>query len=231
MKKAILCIAALSFVLVWAFVHVPAADAAYRVYLKNGWVISGVSSYVKSNGEMRLSYGGGVVAVPQKDVLRIEKYGGMEELPPPAEALPGEAPGEAMGPPAAPPQPGPEDGARRAELKQQLDRIEGRLGEIKKKEDELASVRKEYDTVRLRIEVLFEQGRKAALQAGKGEAQWFEFLPTKERQWAQMNSIKKNELEAKLESLEKELEPLKTEKESLLQDKERLQKELSGLKG
>jgi hypothetical protein len=230
MKKTVFCVSVLSFVLFGAFVLMPAADAAYRVYLKNGWVISGVASYVKSNGEMKLSYGGGVVSVPRKDVLRIEKYGGTEALPPPAEALPEGAPGEAVSP-SAPTEPGPANEARRTELKKELDRIEGRLGEIKKKEDELAEVRKEYDTVRLRIEVLFQQGRKAALQAGKSEAQWFQFLPTKERQWAQMNSIKKNELEAKLESLEKEMEPLRTEKESLLQDKERLQKDLGSLKG
>ncbi len=70
------------------------ADAAYKIYLLNGSVISGVSSYEKQNGEVTIYFGGGSMAVSQKDILKIEEtgaperdfriQGGHEEAPPPA---------------------------------------------------------------------------------------------------------------------------------------------------
>lgn len=54
-------------------------DAAYKVYLKNGSAISGVSSYEKSNGEVTIYFGGGSVGVSDKDILRIEETGAPEK--------------------------------------------------------------------------------------------------------------------------------------------------------
>ncbi|GAB4390692.1 MAG: hypothetical protein Kow0025_24460 [Thermodesulfovibrionales bacterium] len=212
------------------------APAAYKIYLRNGSVISGVGAYVKSGGEVRFSYGGGVAAVPENDVLRIEQYGGPAEAAgdaeapaPAAEAEPA-APSEGQGE-AQPQGPSEADRARADRLRQEVERINGRLAEIGEKEDELARTKQEYDRIRLRIEILFQQGRKGAIAAGKSEAQWFQFLPAKERQWAQMNSIKKNELEAKIKSLEEELAPMADEKQRLMEERGRLEGELRGLKG
>jgi hypothetical protein len=72
------------------------SDAAYKIYLKNGSVISGVSSYEKSNGDVDIFFGGGSMGIPAKDILKIEETetremdfrmqqapGGREEAPPP----------------------------------------------------------------------------------------------------------------------------------------------------
>ena len=73
------------------------SDAAYKIYLKNGSVISGVSSYEKSDGDVNIFFGGGSMGIPAKDILKIEETetpemdfrmqqapGGQEESPPPA---------------------------------------------------------------------------------------------------------------------------------------------------
>ena len=49
------------------------SDAAYKVYLKNGSVISGVSSYEKNNGDVNIFFGGGSMGIPLKDILKIEE--------------------------------------------------------------------------------------------------------------------------------------------------------------
>ncbi|GAB4408897.1 MAG: hypothetical protein OHK0032_04370 [Thermodesulfovibrionales bacterium] len=49
------------------------SSAAYKVYLKNGSVISGVSSYDKRNGEVTVYFGGGSIGISEKDILKIEE--------------------------------------------------------------------------------------------------------------------------------------------------------------
>jgi hypothetical protein len=49
------------------------SDAAYKVYLKNGSVLSGVSSYEKNNGEVTIYFGGGSMGIPEKDILKIQE--------------------------------------------------------------------------------------------------------------------------------------------------------------
>lgn len=53
--------------------------AAYKVYLKNGSVISGVSSYEKQDGEVVIHFGGGYIGVSEKDILRIEESAAPEK--------------------------------------------------------------------------------------------------------------------------------------------------------
>ncbi len=55
------------------------ADAAYKVYLKNGSVMSGVSFYEKKNGEVTIYFGGGSIVVAEKDILKIEETGAPEK--------------------------------------------------------------------------------------------------------------------------------------------------------
>lgn len=232
MKKTVPVILSVFLLLAAAY---PAA-AAYRIYLKNGSIISGVDAYVRAGGEMRFSYAGGIAAIPEGEVLKVEEYGGLPKAPaesemaPPGEAALPEEPEGGMKAPA-PAGPSPEDQAKAERLRQELQRVDDRLAEIRDKEEELARTKEEYDRIRLRIELLFQQGRKGAVQAGKSEAQWFQFLPAKERQWAQMNSIKKNQLEAKIESLEAELEPMTDEKQRLLEQKREIEGELRSLQG
>jgi hypothetical protein len=55
------------------------AYAAYNIYLKNGSVMSGVSSYEKEGGEVTIHFSGGSIGVSEKDILRIEETGAVEK--------------------------------------------------------------------------------------------------------------------------------------------------------
>ncbi len=48
------------------------ASAAYTIHLRNGSVISGVSSYEKRDGEITIFFGGGSMGIPESDILKIE---------------------------------------------------------------------------------------------------------------------------------------------------------------
>jgi len=50
-----------------------ASEAAYKIYLKNGSVISGVKSYEKQNGEILIQFEGGSIGVPQSDIQKIQE--------------------------------------------------------------------------------------------------------------------------------------------------------------
>jgi len=73
MKKV--SIALLGFVLLLPLT----AGAAYKVYLKNGSVISGVGSYEKSGDDIIIQFGGGSMGIKGKDVLKIEQTGAPEK--------------------------------------------------------------------------------------------------------------------------------------------------------
>lgn len=55
------------------------ALAVYKIYLKNGSVISGVSTYEKKDGEVLIHLGGGSMGIPEKDILKIEESGVSEK--------------------------------------------------------------------------------------------------------------------------------------------------------
>ena len=60
--------------LVFFLVLLPlASEAAYKVYLKNGSVISGVQSYEKRDGEILIHFEGGSIGVPQNDIRKIQE--------------------------------------------------------------------------------------------------------------------------------------------------------------
>jgi predicted RNase H-like nuclease (RuvC/YqgF family) len=60
--------------LVFSLVLLPlASEAAYKVYLKNGSVISGVKSYEKHDGEILILFEGGSIGVPQNDIQKIQE--------------------------------------------------------------------------------------------------------------------------------------------------------------
>ena len=55
------------------------SEAAYKIYLKNGSVISGVSSYEKKGGEVTVYFSVGSMAISEKDILKIEGTETLEE--------------------------------------------------------------------------------------------------------------------------------------------------------
>lgn len=54
------------------------SDAAYKIYLKNGSVLSGVSSFEKKAGEVTVYFNGGSIGISEKDIVKIEETGAPE---------------------------------------------------------------------------------------------------------------------------------------------------------
>lgn len=190
------------------------------IYLKNGMTIENVISYKLVNGRYMLYIHGGVVEILATDVLKIVE----KDVIKPPEPLPEEVK------PAPTNEKSLEDKKERiSELKRRIKELDTRLSKIKKVEDEQAELKKQYDEVRLRIEVLFQKGRKAAQSAGKDISTWFQFLSPQEREWIQINTFKKKELEDKLKEKEEELAPLLEDKEDILKEKQELSDELERL--
>lgn len=55
------------------------ADAGYKVYLKNGSLLSGVSSIEKKPGEVIIYFGRGSISISEKDILKIEEIETLEK--------------------------------------------------------------------------------------------------------------------------------------------------------
>ena len=55
------------------------SEAAYKIYLKNGSVISGVRSYEKKGAEVTVYFSGGSMAISEEDILNIEGTETLEE--------------------------------------------------------------------------------------------------------------------------------------------------------
>jgi hypothetical protein len=55
------------------------SEAAYKIYLKNGSVISEVNSYEKKGGEVTVYFGAGSIMIPENDIQKIEEAGSFEE--------------------------------------------------------------------------------------------------------------------------------------------------------
>ncbi len=129
------------------------ADAAFKVYLKNGSVLSGVSSYEKKGGEVIIYYGGGSIGVPEREVLKIEETEAPEkdfrgpEAPPVEEAIPSPPPAEETGNKAA------RTDALRAELdsvNSEIQAVEAEEARIVQAINNRKGVRLTYNTLQLR---------------------------------------------------------------------------------
>jgi len=107
------------------------ADAAYKIYLKNGSVMSGVSSYEKKNGEVTIYFGGGSIGVPERDILKIEETGAPEK-----DFRAPEVPGrQEEAPPAAPPAEETGNKSARADaLRADLDSVDSEIRAVEEEE-------------------------------------------------------------------------------------------------
>ncbi len=218
------------FLFSMAFLFAAQAHAAYRIYLKNGSVISGVGSYARSDGNIEFSIGGGTVGIPVKDIAKIEKYeeeGGTVEAP--AYAPPAKEKNKTT-PQAG--QPGPSSGQKKA-IRDRLAGINRRLEKIKEKEAEYQKLKDQYQEVMLRIQNLFNQGRQRAIAAGESpltaNQQYLQFLTPEEHQMVQANFLEKQDLEEKIKDMETNVLPrLKEEKQRLLDEKQQAEAQLGG---
>jgi hypothetical protein len=134
MKKVVILIIVLLF---------PAYSyAAYKIYLKNGSVISGASSYQEREGEIEVYFSTGSMTIPAKDVLKIE---GKEE--PAAENTPEEKTetpqkkerAEEATVPAAVSQPADDKVAKANALKSEIDSISSEIRSTEEREAQLVS--------------------------------------------------------------------------------------------
>ena len=62
-------------VLFFVFIIVTPVYSAYKIYLKNGSVIEGVSSYTEDNGSMTIYFKTGSMTLEKNSLLKIEGYG------------------------------------------------------------------------------------------------------------------------------------------------------------
>jgi hypothetical protein len=113
------------------------SDAAYKVYLKDGSVISGVNLYEKKDDTVTLYFNTGSMGVSEKDILKIEGSE-ISEIKVPSEATPEkpeqpESPGTSQGTPVQAPTSNKD--AKLDALKAELDSLNA---DIKSTEDEEA---------------------------------------------------------------------------------------------
>ena len=164
------------------------SDAAYKIYLKNGSEIKGVSNYEKSGGEIRFYFRGGMVGIPEADILKIESS---EE---PAEEI--KAPEEKqkpMEPEVRGEMPGFERAEETPELKKQPDE---KADEIAQKEAELKKTEEDLKRTMVRIQNLWDKSLKGT-------------ITSEERSMLQQNMVKKRKLEDDKKRLEDELKALR----------------------
>lgn len=109
-------------------------EAAYKIYLKNGSVITGASSYEKKGGEYIINFGAGSLGISEADVLKIEKTEAPELEFTPKE-MPEEEGKEREKPPAEVPS---EDKDEKIKvLRTELDNIDSELKGIEATEEKL----------------------------------------------------------------------------------------------
>lgn len=112
------------------------SQASYRVYLNNGSVLSGVSSYEKTDGEVNIIFGGGSIGIPEKDILKIE-----ETETPEKDFRPKEIPGkQEEASPSTPPQAGMVDKSSRLNaLNADLDGVNSEIRTVEAEESRLVT--------------------------------------------------------------------------------------------
>lgn len=206
----------ISSILLFLISHTVFAGSA-DVYLKNGSIIKNVTAYEKTKDKVILKVYGGILEIPEIDIIKIiEIEAPLKEDKEPAFT------------PTKPSVAEPEKTVKKVdELRLRLEAIDRRLQEIKTEEDEAQRLEKEYDEVRLIIEVLFQKGRRLAGESGKDISQWINFLTPDERFWVQTNTLKKEQLEKQKQKMKYELEPLLNEKQELLHIKKALEEQIA----
>jgi len=115
------------------------SEAAYKIYLKNGSVISGVSSYEKRGGEVIINFDAGSMGISEAEILKIE-----ETKAPEIEFTPKERPEEKAAP-LETPSPAVDRYARITALRSDLDSIDAQLKQV---EDDEARIKASIDEKR-----------------------------------------------------------------------------------
>ncbi len=118
------------------------ASAAYKIYLKNGSVIKGVSSYQEKGKEVTIYFGTGSMMIPKENILRIQHTESADSEFVPEEREEGQQKQEKAGeaaPPAQAPEPAADRNARIDELKAQLDSVNSEIASAQEREAQLTA--------------------------------------------------------------------------------------------
>ena len=184
------------------------ADAAYKIYLKNGSTIKGVNRYEKSEGEIKFYFEGGMVGIPEADILRIESSKEPVKDIKPTEIKPTEELKEKKTKPPETETRGDVSGSDRAketsdiktqpadDIRTQPAEPDKKAQEIASKESELRRVEGELLTTRARIQNLYGKSVSGTISDA-------------ERSMLQQNMMRKRKLEAEKKKLEEELKALR----------------------
>ncbi|KAF0146089.1 MAG: hypothetical protein FD156_457 [Nitrospirae bacterium] len=198
-------IVSLNFIfLILHFAFASYADAAYKIYLKNGSTIKGVTRYEKSEGEIKFYFEGGMVGIPEADILKIESSKELIKDIKPAEIKPAEELKEertkAPEPETRRDVPGSDRPQETSDIKTQpADDIKTQSAEADKKAQEIAG--KEAELRKIEGELLTTRARIQNLYINASS--------DAERSMLQQNMMRKRKLEAEKKKLEDELKALR----------------------
>lgn len=196
--KSLLCYVFLCFLLFTFYFSLltSSADAAYKIYLKNGSTIKGVNRYEKSEGEIKFYFEGGMVGIPEADILRIESSKEPIKDIKPTEIKPAEELKEGK---TKPPEPETREDVPRSDRANETSDIKTQPAEPDKKNQEIA--RKESEIRRVEGELLTTRARIQNLYINASS--------DAERSMLQQNMMRKRKLEDEKKRLEEELKALR----------------------
>jgi hypothetical protein len=147
-------------VLIIVFLFPAYSYAAYKIYLKNGSVISGASSYQEREGQVDIYFSTGSMTIPREDVLKIEGTEEPIEETAPAEQTEnprGKEQTERLAVPPGVSKPGDDKIARMKALKTEIDSLDSEIRATEEKEaglvsavNEKAGSRQYYNIIQLK---------------------------------------------------------------------------------
>ena len=122
------------------------SEAAYKIYLKNGTVISKVKMYETKGGEVTIYIGGGSIVISEKDILKIEGTEPTEEELQPKETPKSENKQEDAATP--PPAPADDKGAKVDAIKADLAAVYSEIRDAEAEETRLTTTINEMKSKR-----------------------------------------------------------------------------------
>jgi prefoldin subunit 5 len=254
MRSLKLKISFILFFTICIFIFSTISDAAYKIHLKNGSVITGVKYYEKSHGEVKVFFEGGMIGIPEKDILKIEETTEPVKDVRSKEKTPEEIKEETkkdIQPEGVLPE--TEINERIASLRERIEEINKRISEIEKKEADLKNLQEEHQRTKLRTQVLYtgtpqdsgvvalekrakelsakiagtdDEEQKAALRAQLNAVKQ---QLTMKRSMLQQTMVEKRAEKAEIEKAEEELKPLLEEKNALIEERQKIEDEIRQL--
>lgn len=140
--------------------------AAYKIYLNNGSVISGVTSYDEAGDEVNLYFGTGSMTVPKGDVLKIEGSESRETVTKERQETPPEqSKGQEQEMPApAPAAPEYDKSSRVNELNADLDSVNSEIRSAEEEEARLVAAISEKTGARTKDDLMQMKDLEAELE-------------------------------------------------------------------